>query len=89
MPSPSAALPADRCASGTTCWAWPWTRAATTTLPGLFGLIETMDAEELRLHLLGRWNAHVLRMVTADQIEAAAAGDAGAQRGLRRASLPR
>ena len=57
-------------------------------IDGLFRLIETIDAAELRLHLLGRWNAHVLRMVTADQIEAAASGDAAAQRGLRRASYP-
>ena len=57
-------------------------------IEGLFRLIETIDAEELRLHLLGRWNAHVLRMVTADQIGAAASGDAAAQRTLRRASYP-
>ena len=57
-------------------------------VPALFSLIEAIDAHELRLHLLGRWNAHVLRMVTADQIEAAAAGDAKAQRSLRRASYP-
>ena len=57
-------------------------------MPGLFDLIEAVDADALRLHLLGRWNAHVLRMVTADTIEAAAAGDAKAQRSLRRACYP-
>src|SRR4029453_2243863 len=57
-------------------------------IPGLFTLIETIEADALRLHLLGRWNAHVLRMVSADTIEAAAAGDAKAQRSLRRASYP-
>ena len=57
-------------------------------IPGLFGLIEAIDGEELRLHLLGRWNAHVLRMVSADQIEAAASGDAKAQRSLQRVSYP-
>jgi DNA-binding transcriptional ArsR family regulator len=57
-------------------------------IPSLFSQIETIDANELRLHLLGRWNAHVLRMVSADQVEAAAAGDAKAQRRLRRESYP-
>lgn len=57
-------------------------------IAGLFSLIETIDPAELRLHLLGRWNAHVLRMVTSDQVEAAAAGDAKAQRDMRRASYP-
>ena len=57
-------------------------------IPGLFTMIETIEAEALRLHLLGRWNAHVLRMVSADTIEAAAAGDAKAQRNLRRACYP-
>ncbi len=88
MLSPSAVSPADRCASGTTSWAWPWTRAGDHDVPGLFSHVESVDAGELRLHLLGRWNAHVLRMVSADQIEAAASGDATAQRSLRRASYP-
>lgn len=57
-------------------------------IAGLFALLETIDADELRLHLLGRWNAHVQRTVSADLIEAAAAGDAKAQRSLRRASYP-
>lgn len=56
-------------------------------IPGLFDLIERIDAAELRLHLLGRWNAHVLRVVRADQIEAAASGDAKAQRSLQRTSF--
>ena len=57
-------------------------------IPGLFAHIEAIPADELRLHLLGRWNAHILRVVSADQIEAAAVGDAKAQRGLRRESYP-
>lgn len=57
-------------------------------IPGLLTLIETIDANELRLHLLGRWNAHVLRTVRAEAVEAAAAGDPKAQRSLRRACYP-
>ena len=55
---------------------------------GLFQLIEAISADELRLDLMGRWNAHVLRVVSAEQIEAAASGDAKAQRSLLRASFP-
>lgn len=57
-------------------------------IPGLFTKIETIDPGQLRRQLLGRHNAHVELVVSGEEIEAAADGDAGAQRALRRQAFP-
>jgi DNA-binding transcriptional ArsR family regulator len=57
-------------------------------IDAMLRLIETLDARELRLHLIGRYNAHIGRMATPDQVERAVDGDAAAQRALRRAAFP-
>ena len=57
-------------------------------IDGMLKLIETLDARELRLHLAGRYNAHIGRMATPDQVEGAVDGDAAAQRALKRAAYP-
>ena len=57
-------------------------------IDSMLRLIETLDARELRLHLAGRYNAHIGRMATPDQVEGAVDGDAAAQRALKRAAYP-
>ena len=55
---------------------------------GLLGQIEAVDPRELRLHLAGRYNAHIGRTASAEQIELAVDGDPAAQRALRRTAYP-
>jgi len=55
---------------------------------GLLDLVERIDPDQLRLHLLGRYNRPVTSVFSDDRIEAAASGDAAEQRAFRRSVFP-
>jgi DNA-binding transcriptional ArsR family regulator len=51
-------------------------------------LVEQIEPDQLRLHLLGRYNRPVTATFAEERIEAAASGDAAQQRAYRRAVFP-